>query len=144
MTFRKPRKTIGRRGFKVDPVATAARGFKDRRSFVSVDGHELLVGAEDTTARRKEIFERSHGRCELHVAPGCKGFVNWHSRGMEGWAHLDVEPHRNHCDCAANGAAACDKCHRWFHAHSKLAREIIRRRNEAAKEFIETHGMETL
>jgi hypothetical protein len=134
--FRKRRKIRGKRGFHMDAEKTTARAFESKWSFVSRDGHEILAES-DKTARRREIFERSHGRCELHIAPDCKGVVNWNSRGLEGWAHLDIEPHRNHCDCAANGAASCDSCHRWWHAHTKLAREIIRRRNQEAEEFIE-------
>jgi hypothetical protein len=138
--FRKPRKTMGKRGFHVDWHKTNTRqpAFESKWSFVSRDGHEILHGG-DKTARRREIFDRSHGRCELHIAPGCKGFVNWNSRDLEGWAHLDIEPHRNHCDCAANGAASCDPCHRYWHSHSKLAREILRRRNEAKQLFDQVH-----
>lgn len=123
----RPRKH-GKRGFKKDVEATKDRHFHHRRSFVSTDGHDILFGMEDKKSRRQDIYERAHGRCELNLAPACKGFVNWNSRGLEGWAHLDIEPHRLHCDCASNGAAACDPCHRWFHNHAKVARQILEAR----------------
>jgi hypothetical protein len=130
----RPRK-VGKRGFHVDKEATAMRAFANRRSFVSKDGHDVLFGIEDTRQRRAQIYNRAQNRCELRLSPYCVGIVRWFSRGLEGWAHLDVEPHRNHCDCLENGACSCDPCHRWFHAHSKRAREILRRRAAAHQEF---------
>lgn len=132
--FRKPHKRPGKKGFKIDTEKTVARRFESPRSFVSVDNHEVLHEG-DKTQRRREIFERAHGRCELFLAPGCKGFANWVGHLLEGWAHLDVPPHRNHCDCLDNGATACDPCHRYYHAHPKLAREILTRRAESQKQF---------
>lgn len=120
----------GKHGFKQDDEATKLRKFHNRRSFVSVDGHDVLFGIADKTIRRGEIYDRSHGRCELHLAPGCKGFVNWNSRGLEGWAHLDIPPHRNHCDCLENGVAACAACHSWYHNHAKAARQILMAQKE--------------
>lgn len=117
--FRKPRKRPGKRAFKIDQQATAGRTFRDPRSFVSVDGHEILFG-KDKEARRREIYERAHGRCELQASPRCRGFVRWDSMGMEGWAHVCPPPHRDHCDCLEAGRAACDPCHRSTHVRVRF------------------------
>lgn len=129
--FRKPRKMRGKRGFHVDQHLTANRkpAFESEWSFVSRDGHEILHEG-DKTARRREIYDRAHGRCELHLSPACKGFVNWNSHLLEGWAHLDIEPHRLHCDCLGNAAFGCDPCHSWFHRHSQAARQILSERGK--------------
>ena len=55
--FRKPRK-IGKRAFKIDPEATANRlpAFQHPRSFVSLDGHEILFGPDKEARRRLRLL----------------------------------------------------------------------------------------
>ncbi len=135
--FRKPRK-IGKRAFKIDPEATANRlpAFQHPRSFVSLDGHEILFGP-DKEARRREIYDRAHGRCEMQSSPRCRGFVRWNNMGMEGWAHVCEAPHRDHCDCLDAGKAACDPCHRATHVAPRWSRK------QAIEDFEKVMGGET-
>lgn len=108
----RPRK-VGKRGFKIDKEATAARRFKHKRSFVSQDAHDILFGP-DKEIRRREIHDRARGQCELKRSPECRGFVGWDTFGLAGWSHECPSPHRNHCDCKEAGAWSCDPCHRMI------------------------------
>jgi hypothetical protein len=50
------------RGARVDPIATKAAAFKDRRSFVALGGKLYLKG-KDLSAMRERVFERDGWRC---------------------------------------------------------------------------------
>lgn len=126
--FRKPRSRPGKMGFKVDKEATARRlpAFADKRSFISLDGHEILFGL-DKSQRRREIWQRANGRCEMQLIPGCRGFANFENGiSMSGWAHVSIPPHRHHCDCKGGGLWTCGPCHRYYHAHKREAEERLR------------------
>ena len=124
----RPRK-VGKRGFKIDKEATENRAFEHPRSFVSKDGHDLLFGV-DKGKRRKEIYDRARGRCELQRSPECRGYANWDSFGLEGWSHECQPPHRNHCDCLAAGRWSCDPCHRMITPQVQWTKK-----EQAAKDF---------
>ena len=49
-----------------DPQLKAERGYTDKRSYVRVDGSEVLYG-KDWTQRKREVWERGGGRCERMV-----------------------------------------------------------------------------
>jgi hypothetical protein len=51
-----------------DPELKAQRGYSDPKSFVRVDGSEVLKG-RDWARRVAELQERSKGRCE-QICPG--------------------------------------------------------------------------
>ncbi len=57
-----------RSAHKVDPDLTRARGFSDRRSYVTLDGKEFLFGV-DVGHRRNEVYERDRGICQLCGSP---------------------------------------------------------------------------
>jgi len=101
------------RGFKRDVAETAARNFDDPRSFVALDsGCEILYGKKDIEKRRREIYDRSHGRCEApEHSPRCKGFAGW----LEGeWHHTYLHEEKK-CDCLDAGAWTTGVCHRFAH-----------------------------
>jgi hypothetical protein len=54
---------------KKDRQLTEAARFEDSRSFVFKDGREQLAGY-DWNQRKKELRDRSKGRCEMHVKAG--------------------------------------------------------------------------
>ena len=91
------------RGFKFGAVETAARNFLDKRSFVSLDGHELLRG-KDKSERRKQIFARDKAICQV-----CK----MRTSGCDGeWMHLLNEHNKfKRCDCMEGGQWAHHTCH---------------------------------
>lgn len=102
------------RGFKRDNADTAARNFDDPRSFVALHcGCEVLYG-KDKTRRRKEIYDRAHGRCEVQSSPRCRGFANWIGHLMDGWHHTYAHNGKK-CDCLDAGRWSCDPCHRHEH-----------------------------
>lgn len=49
-----------------DREETKRRGYTDPKSKVFFDGRESLAG-KDWTKRKKEVWERGHGRCEQRV-----------------------------------------------------------------------------
>ena len=57
-----------------DNEAKARLGYKDKRSRVYADGRERLYGA-DWAKRKKELWERSGGRCEQMVASSVSELV---------------------------------------------------------------------
>lgn len=97
------------RGFKVDRAATGTRFFQDSRSFIAIGGCEVLYG-EDVGKRRRELYDRAHGRCELQSSPRCRGFVNWNDE----WHHLKTHGGKK-CDCLTAGKFVCGPCHRFEH-----------------------------
>lgn len=54
---------------KRDLEATAARGFKDKRSYVDKHGRHVLFG-EDWKLQKAHLWARCGGRCEQEVCPG--------------------------------------------------------------------------
>ena len=77
------------RGFKKSIPDTKAAHFKDRRSFRSIDGHDLLFG-EDKRVRR----------CRIHSERNPDG-ISWVSGE---WHHLRNEHNRlRRCDCPEGG-----------------------------------------
>lgn len=103
------------RGFQRDNTETAARNFDDPRSFIALGcGCEILYG-KDKTARRKKIWERAHGRCEVQSSPACRGFASWEdSDPSSGWHHTYA--HGKKCDCLDDAAKwSCGPCHRHEH-----------------------------
>ena len=49
-----------------DLAETKARAFQDKRSYVRNDKSEVLFG-RDWTARKRELHERSNGKCERAI-----------------------------------------------------------------------------
>jgi hypothetical protein len=102
------------RGFKRDHIATAARGFLDKKSFISAwpnPGHEILWG-KDWEARKVELLAMAGDRCE-RVIQGvrCEGDANDPH-------HLDNKTGRR-CDCRHNLIALCRAHHNAIPQHAK-------------------------
>lgn len=94
---------------KRDIQATQARGFEDKRSYVTPNGREVLCG-KDKAARRLEIFERDRGRCF-----SCGKLVFW-SQGE--WHHVRGGLLRD--DRLENGRWSCRRCHSRQHVQVRL------------------------
>ena len=97
------------RGFKKDTPGTKAAGFVDKRSARTIDGHDILFGA-DKSARRTEIFQRDKGMCQM-----CGGHASVSAYRLADageWRHL-LNEHNNfkRCDCMEGGEWAHHKCH---------------------------------
>ncbi len=99
---------------KRDRELTAARKFKDKRSYVDVYGKDHLFG-EDMSARRLEVYNRDKGRCMLIASPRCRGFASWE------WGEMDhiVSRGRGGTDELENLRWSCVSCHRYRHLHPK-------------------------
>jgi hypothetical protein len=97
------------KAFKKDSVRTKERAFLDPRSFVSLDGHELLAGV-DKSARRTEIFQRDKGMCQM-----CGGHASVSAYRLADageWRHLANEHNGfKRCDCMEGGEWAHHSCH---------------------------------
>lgn len=100
-----------RRKWNVDPEATKARGFLDRRSFVNWDGKEFL-GKKDWEYRRMFVYFRDGGKCTE-----CNQWVD----------ELDFEAHHHPVtrgqggdDKADNLKTICRPCHRKQHPQVQL------------------------
>ena len=93
------------RGFKRDIPGTKAAKFLDKRSFRSIDGHDLLFGA-DKGVRRQQIMDRDGQNCRVCGAHALERL------GMGEWRHLENE-HNNfrRCDCMEGGQWAHHSCH---------------------------------
>lgn len=100
------------RGAKRDRSATKGRGFRDRCSFVSLDGHDYLRG-EDMGLRRNNVFERDGGRCLTCGAwyGEATGHVHHLQSGLVG-----------RCDCFHNLEWSCPKCHRQKHVQTQWSK----------------------
>ena len=57
-----------------DPEEKRRRGYSDPKSFVRIDGSEVLHGW-DWTTRKEELFKRCKGKCEWIVDAGLDGAV---------------------------------------------------------------------
>jgi hypothetical protein len=100
-----------------DKQATMDKQFLDPRSYVANWKHpftdhacEYLFG-EDKTARRRQIFDRDKGKCQLETFL-CKGYQGW---DYGEWHHAKGGRGRQHCDCLENGLWSCGPCHRAMH-----------------------------
>ena len=101
------------RGAKRDAEATKARGFNDKRSFVSTKGHDYLAGS-DMAARRHQVFVRDNGRCQTCGA--------WYG---EDWGEVHHRLHRGRggSDDLSNLEWSCRKCHRQHHVRPMWTRK---------------------
>ena len=128
--FKKPKKRIGRRGFKIDPQATKemreAGRYVDPRSFRSICGHDILYGT-DMGVRRAEVHVRDHGRCMLTLSPRCRGFANRRYGEVD---HI-IPRGKGGSDDLENLRWTCVPCHRLRHVHPRWGE----RRAEAHEEF---------
>ena len=114
-----------------DPDATRARGFHNRKSFVSIAGHEYLDGEVDHALRRAEIYRAAGGEVDIvldakgkHVLEArdirpatCQGCqkphrVTWRSGE---WDHRHGGNGPSRCDCPHNGRYVCSAWHRARH-----------------------------
>jgi hypothetical protein len=100
------------RGFKRNHEATAQAGFHSKASFISLDGHLVLYGA-DKKPIRLLIYQRDRGICRE-----CGHTAGWF-RGE--WHHVANE-HNNfrRCDCPEGGEWVCGPCHRKKHVLVQL------------------------
>lgn len=98
------------RGAKRAFAATEAKNYLDPRSFVSLDSHEYLYG-DDIGERRREVWERAHGYCEVKQAPGCSGLVSW----IYGELHHKQGGLVGRNDDMENLLWSCMACHRYEH-----------------------------
>ena len=100
------------RGHKIDRFATANTMLKDKRSFIGMDGHKYLYGA-DMSWQRHRLCERANHTCELCGLP-----TGWD----EGHVHHKVERSAGGGDDLENLSWLCYPCHSGHHAHRpKLA-----------------------
>jgi len=98
------------RAARVDREATKAKQYFDSRSFVSTHGDEYLKGM-DLGQRRREVYDRSKGRCQLQNSPRCRGWISWETMEMD---HIQGGlVGRN--DNLENLRAVCAPCHRHRH-----------------------------
>ena len=99
------------RGAKRAFAATEEKNYLDPRSFVSLDGHEYLHG-DDIGERRREVWERAKGYCEVRQAPNCSGLVSW----TDGEMHHKQGGLVGRNDDMENLLWSCMACHRLEHA----------------------------
>lgn len=95
------------RGAKVHLVGTKKRKFKDRRSFVSLDGHDYLKG-RDKSNRYREMVENVKPFCAKCGAFLLNGELDHIQGGNVG-----------RCDCPHNLQWLCRNCHRDKHVQVK-------------------------
>ena len=102
-----------------DRKATAARNFADKRSFVDIHGLQFLRGA-DMAARRKEVYERDKGHCQLDGTE----FMSSRCWGAVGYTFGEVDHIKSRglggSDDLANLRWCCSSCHRKRHMQVKL------------------------
>ena len=75
--FPKPKRRKGR-GCRVsnrDDAEKQKRGYTDPRSYVRLDGSEVLYG-NDWILRKQQLGERSGGRCELIIGGRCRAIAD--------------------------------------------------------------------
>ena len=98
------------RAAKRDNTETVARNFMDERSFVSLDGHEYLYG-DDIGDRRREVYERAKGVCEVRTSPHCQKAARW----IDGEMHHKQGGLVGRNDDMENLLWSCLPCHRFEH-----------------------------
>jgi hypothetical protein len=113
------------RGFKRNNIATAERKFRCKYSFLSLDGHELLDGA-DWLDRKWEVWQRDKGKCQLRISPRCNPFP-----GRCGDPHHKENGVGKRCDCMHNVTLSCRACHDCFHEEVQ-GRKVRWSKNEEA------------
>jgi hypothetical protein len=130
------------RGFKRDNSATAAQGFHDRRSFVSLpkaisgeceepEPHLILYGLRDKAFVRTEIFKRNRlankGKT-LCAKCGCRIYEHDPMEllgSVKGeWNHIRHKPGER-CDDPENGECLCWICHREEHVRPRFGQSKI-------------------
>jgi len=100
------------RGHKIDRFATANTTLKDKRSFIGMDGHKYLYGA-DMSHQRNRLCERANHACEMCGLP--TGLVDGH-------VHHKVKRSAGGSDDLENLQWLCYEDHSLFHRHMpKLA-----------------------
>lgn len=113
---KKPPKRLPTRHFRRWPAQTELAHYLDRRSFVSLPDihgvpHEILFG-EDCTTRRRDLFERSEGLCELQANADCRVVATWDDGE---WHHVNTQPGKR-CDCLHAAKWSCKNCHQLLHS----------------------------
>lgn len=88
--------------------------FRDKRSFVSLDGHVYLGKRESKEFLRRTVAERESYRCEECGAP-----TDWEYGEMD---------HRQgglvgRCDCLHNLRWICRPCHRKKHVKPEFSKK---------------------
>jgi hypothetical protein len=106
-----------KRGVEETRIARERGQIRDKRSFVSLDGHSILYGV-DKTRRREEIYVRAQGRCE-----GCvvRHYVPWESGEM----HHRQGGLTGRCDCLENLMWVCSEFHRAQHVQVRLGESEV-------------------
>jgi hypothetical protein len=118
--FPKPVRRKGRGWEKRDWAETAARQFKDKRSYVGFRVHPgtshccVYLFGDDVTALRVQIFHAAHGLCWK-----CGQWVGWFDGEMH---HRKGGLGRQRCYCIENQAWSCAGCHRPEHMQVRLGR----------------------
>ena len=105
-----------KRGVEETRIARERGLIRDKRSFISLDGHSILYGV-DKTRRREEVYARDNGQCQV-----CRKFVS-----REG-AELDHVKGglTGRCDCSGNLQILCGPCHRQKHVQVQWAKAVSR------------------
>lgn len=98
---------MSRKRHKVDRDETAAREYKDARSYVTLFGSEFLFGA-DMSERRRQVFEIYNGQCRE-----CYKVFEWES---EYWDMDHIKSRgKGGADNLTNLQILCRSCHREKH-----------------------------
>lgn len=97
---------MSRKPHKVDPVATHAAAFMDKRSYITLDGKEFLFG-EDMKARRLDVFERDGYICQICHKPCICDDAELD--------HFPITRGRGGDDSITNLRAVHGHCHRKVH-----------------------------
>ena len=100
------------RGHKKDAIETARVGFRNKHSFVSLDGKLFLKG-KDWHQQVMEVFTRDNHKCR-----GCGKDMDW---GYE-WVDVHHVQHRSKggSDDLANLILLCRDCHNSQHPEKQL------------------------
>jgi 5-methylcytosine-specific restriction endonuclease McrA len=105
---------------KVDIQATMKAGFLDKRSYVRMDGREVIHG-EDWKPRREALLKRDGSRCQ-----NCKVYVtidrmHAHHVVPRGSAGVDRD------DRLSNLTTLCWRCHHAEHVQVRWSKTIAER-----------------
>jgi len=102
------------------PAETKARGFKDKRSYVSIkEGVERLkLFGADMTAQRDRVIERDGYRCQY-----CKKRFNYYELEI---GHDPIPRGKGGSDDMDNLKTACKMCHREEHVQVRWSRRAER------------------
>jgi hypothetical protein len=94
---------------KADRDLTLAMNFIDHRSYVTLDGRQVLYG-EDWAARKKALWERSGGRCEAQLEI-LGGVTPWRCTREATEPHHVIRRHIQRDDRMQNLQALCHEHH---------------------------------